>query len=55
MQNILTNQIGKKIAVLQNEFGIELGIEEAMIVGEKGEKNFEWLELNNGCICCSVK
>ena len=55
LKNILQAKHGKKIAVIQNEFGVALGIEEAMIVSERGDKNFEWLELNNGCICCTIK
>jgi len=26
-----------------------------MVVNEKGDQNQEWLELPNGCICCSVR
>ncbi|EGG18856.1 COBW domain-containing protein [Cavenderia fasciculata] len=52
---ILTENHGKKIAVIQNEFGQGIGIETAMIVGEDGSKVSEWLEFPNGCICCTVK
>ena len=30
-------------------------IEKSMSVGKDGEKYEEWLELRNGCLCCSVK
>lgn len=53
---ILKAQHGKRIAVILNEFGEELGIERAMInQGEKGSLVEEWVELPNGCVCCSVK
>lgn len=51
---ILTKEHGKKIAVIQNEFGEEIKLETAMVVGE-GDKVSEWLELPNGCVCCSVR
>ncbi|CAH9115859.1 unnamed protein product [Cuscuta epithymum] len=53
---ILSAQHGKKIAVILNEFGEELGVERAMINdGESGGLVEEWVELANGCICCTVK
>lgn len=30
-------------------------IEKSMSVGQGGELYEEWLELRNGCLCCSVK
>ncbi|XP_077223230.1 cobalamin biosynthesis CobW-like protein [Tasmannia lanceolata] len=53
---ILNAQHGKKIAVILNEFGEEIGVERAMInEGEGGALVEEWVELANGCICCTVK
>jgi len=52
---ILTEQHGKKIAVILNEFGEGDSIEKSMSVGQEGELFEEWLELRNGCLCCSVK
>ncbi|KAK5584392.1 hypothetical protein RB653_006003 [Dictyostelium firmibasis] len=52
---ILNENHGKKIAVIQNEYGQSIGIETAMIVDSNGEKIQEWLEFPNGCICCTVK
>ena len=34
---------------------LETGIEEAMVMGEDGTQQMEWMELPNGCICCSVR
>lgn len=38
-----------------NEFGEGDSIEKSMSVGQGGELFEEWLELRNGCLCCSVK
>ncbi|KAF2968534.1 hypothetical protein GQX73_g5052 [Xylaria multiplex] len=52
---ILTARHGKKIAVIMNEFGDSLDIEKSLTVNKGGERVEEWLEVGNGCICCSVK
>lgn len=57
MQNVLTEKHGFRVAVILNEVGSERGIEKAMMQDEAGEvaKVNEWVELTNGCLCCSVK
>lgn len=52
---ILTEQHEKKIAVILNEFGAGTAVEQSMSIGQSGELYEEWLELRNGCLCCSVK
>ncbi|KAI3970813.1 hypothetical protein MKX01_024460 [Papaver californicum] len=55
---ILNAKHGKKIAVILNEFGEEIGVERAMINegdGDGGAIVEEWVELANGCVCCTVK
>ena len=49
LNHILKNQIGLKTAVLVNEFG-EIGIDNDLII----EGSEDMIELNNGCICCSI-
>jgi G3E family GTPase len=49
LNHILTNQQGLKTAVLVNEFG-EIGIDNELIVST--DENM--VELNNGCICCTI-
>ena len=49
LNHILKNQIGIKTAVLVNEFG-EIGIDNDLII----EGSEDMIELNNGCICCSI-
>jgi G3E family GTPase len=50
LNRILTEQHGKRIAVIENEFG-EIGIDEALVIGADEEV----FEMNNGCICCTVR
>ena len=49
LNHILTNQQGLKTAVLVNEFG-EIGIDNELIV----TSDDNMIELNNGCICCTI-
>ena len=49
LNHILKNQIGLKTAVLVNEFG-EIGIDNDLII----EGSEDMIEVNNGCICCSI-
>lgn len=50
LNHILTAEHGKKIAVIVNEFG-EAGIDNQLVVGA----DEEIFEMNNGCICCTVR
>jgi G3E family GTPase len=49
LNHILTNQEGLKTAVLVNEFG-EIGIDNELII----TTDDNMVELNNGCICCTI-
>ncbi|HEY3822283.1 MAG TPA: GTP-binding protein [Polyangiaceae bacterium] len=50
LNRILTEQHGKRIAVIENEFG-EIGIDQALVI----DADEEIFEMNNGCICCTVR
>lgn len=50
LNRILTENHGKRYAVIVNEFG-EIGIDNDLIV----ESDEEIYEMNNGCICCTVR
>lgn len=50
LNRILTENHGKKYAVIVNEFG-EIGIDNDLIV----DADEEVFEMNNGCICCTVR
>jgi G3E family GTPase len=50
LNRILSEQHGKKYAVIVNEFG-ELGVDNDLVVNADEEV----FEMNNGCICCTVR
>lgn len=50
MNHILKKQTGLKIAIIENEFG-EVGVDDALVL----ETEEEVFEMNNGCICCTVR
>ena len=50
LNRILTEQHGKRYAVIVNEFG-QIGIDNDLVVGADEEV----FEMNNGCICCTVR
>jgi len=50
LNRILTYEHGKKVAVIVNEFG-EVGIDNQLII----DTDEEIFEMNNGCICCTVR
>jgi len=50
LNHILTAEHGKKVAVIVNEFG-EIGIDQQLVISA----DEEIFEMNNGCICCTVR
>jgi len=50
LNRILTYEHGKKVAVIVNEFG-DVGIDGQLVLNA----DEEILEMNNGCICCTVR
>jgi G3E family GTPase len=50
LNRILSEQHGRRYAVIVNEFG-EIGIDNDLVVGADEEV----FEMNNGCICCTVR
>lgn len=51
LNHILQNKDhGLKIAVIENEFG-EVGVDDALVI----ETEEEVFEMNNGCVCCTVR
>lgn len=70
LHHILTANHGKRIAVLLNDFGDSVGMERTALTYSRpvdtsvaGDTTAvqsqppieEWIELRNGCLCCSVK
>jgi G3E family GTPase len=50
LNRVLTEEHGKRYAVIVNEFG-EIGIDNELVVNADEEV----FEMNNGCICCTVR
>ncbi|GAA2787604.1 GTP-binding protein [Saccharopolyspora taberi] len=50
LNRILTENHGMRIAVIENEFG-EVGIDDGLVLDAEEEV----FEMNNGCICCTVR
>jgi G3E family GTPase len=50
LNRIPTEQHGRRIAVIENEFG-EVGVDHELVIGAEEEI----FEMNNGCICCTVR
>ncbi len=50
LNRILSERHGRRLAVIENEFG-EVGVDNQLVI--QGDE--ELFEMNNGCICCSVR
>ena len=56
LRYILTQQHGYKIAVIENEFAGSIGVEGMILKdGVNGGPIAEFVELANGCVCCSQR
>ena len=51
LKRVLTEAHGQKIAVIENEFGEE-NIDSEILVQDSKE---QIIQLNNGCVCCSIR
>jgi G3E family GTPase len=54
LNHILQAHHGKRIAVIENEFG-EVGIDDGLVQGGAMAEEENIVEMNNGCICCTVR
>ena len=50
LNRILSEEHGKRIAVIENEYG-EVGIDNELVINA----DEEIFEMSNGCICCTVR
>jgi G3E family GTPase len=50
LNRILTEQHGRKLAVIENEFG-EVGVDDQLVI----RADEEIFAMNNGCLCCTVR
>ena len=55
LNHILTQNHGKKLAIIENEFG-DVGIDDALLAkNTRMQADEEIIEMMNGCICCTVR
>lgn len=55
LNHLLTQDHGKKLAIIENEFG-EVGIDDALLAkNTKMQSDEQIIEMMNGCICCTVR
>lgn len=54
LNRLLAAEHGKRIAVIENEFG-EVGIDDALVARRVDMDGEELIEMNNGCVCCTVR
>lgn len=57
LNHLLTTNHGKRFAIIENEFG-EVGVDDALLSKRQNSKfgaDEEIVEMNNGCICCTVR
>jgi G3E family GTPase len=50
LNHILSRQHGRRIAVIENEFGA-IGVDNSLVIGT----DEELILLNNGCVCCGIR
>eukprot|EP00435_Cladocopium_sp_Y103_P075560 s2_g59.t2 len=55
LRYILEKPHGYRVAVIQNEFSEEMGMEAPLFTDAKGDTIKDVYELPNGCLCCSAK
>ncbi|KAM0935334.1 putative cobW/HypB/UreG, nucleotide-binding domain, cobalamin (vitamin B12) biosynthesis CobW [Dioscorea sansibarensis] len=54
LNHILTSQHGKRIAVIENEFG-EVDIDSSLVASHSSVPGEDIVMVNNGCLCCTVR
>jgi cobalamin biosynthesis protein CobW len=56
IQNLIKcAELNQKVAIVQNEFSEEMGIEKEILTDSQGKNLGDLYELPNGCMCCAVK
>ena len=52
LKRVLSEAHGRKIAIIENEFGEE-NIDNEILVDDAGKEQI--LQLSNGCVCCTIR
>ena len=48
-------ELHKKVAVIQNEFSPQMGLESSLMKDSNGDEIEDFYEMPNGCLCCAAK
>ena len=48
-------ELNKRVAVIQNEFSPQMGLESSIMKDADGNDIEDFYEMPNGCICCAAK
>ena len=48
-------ELHKRVAVIQNEFSPQMGMESSLMKDSNGEEIDDFYEMPNGCLCCAAK
>jgi cobalamin biosynthesis protein CobW len=52
---VKSDTLSNKLAIIQNEFSNEMGIEKEILKDGQGQALGDLYEMANGCMCCTVK
>ncbi len=52
---LVAPELNKKVAVIQNEFSANMGMESTLMKDADGNDIQDFYEMPNGCICCAAK
>lgn len=52
---VKSDRLSNKLAIIQNEFSNEMGIEKEILTDGQGKALGDLYEMANGCMCCAVK
>lgn len=55
LSRILNERHGWRVAIVMNELGPNSSVDRAIIQEQSGVVDKEWLEVENGCLCCTAK
>jgi len=50
-----TPELQKRVAVIQNEFSPQMGLESSLMRDSNGDEIEDFYEMPNGCLCCAAK
>jgi G3E family GTPase len=55
LNHLISELPQKRVCIFENEFGLEIGLENTLVIGGSVEEVVDFRELGGGCACCSVR